>query len=78
MKNSAPTCDRLPAASLLKSSAIILHPLTRGEELSTDLDNTEHNWYFSQARSAVFLRMALLATLVQRIGHIMDTPETEA
>lgn len=66
---------RLSAASPLKPGAIVLHPLARGEELSTDLDDTEHNWYFAQARGAVFVRMALLTTLVQRIHQVMDTPE---
>jgi len=49
----------------LKKGAIIMHPLARGKELSTDLDNTSHNWYFAQARGAVFIRMALLTCLVQ-------------
>ncbi len=65
---------RLSAASPLKKGSIILHPLARGEELSTDLDDTEHNWYFAQARGAVFIRMALLTTLTQRIHRVMDTP----
>ncbi|MDH5326036.1 MAG: aspartate carbamoyltransferase [Gammaproteobacteria bacterium] len=51
--------------SPLKPGAIVMHPLARGEELSTDLDDTNHNWYFAQARSAVFIRMALLTCLVQ-------------
>ncbi|GAA0357121.1 aspartate carbamoyltransferase [Bowmanella denitrificans] len=62
----------LDAASPLKPEAIILHPLARGEELSTDLDNTHHNWYFSQARGAVFLRMALLTCLVKRAELVLD------
>lgn len=55
---------RLDRKSKLKKNAIILHPLARGEELSTDLDKTEHNWYFDQARGAVFIRMALLTCYV--------------
>jgi aspartate carbamoyltransferase catalytic subunit len=55
----------LNANSPLKSSAIVMHPLARGAELSTDLDDTPHNWYFAQARSAVYVRMALLTCLVQ-------------
>lgn len=51
--------------SPLKKDAIILHPLARGEELSTALDNTPHNWYFAQARGAVFMRMALLSTIMR-------------
>ena len=65
---------RLSAKSPLKPGAIILHPLARGEELSTDLDATEHNWYFAQARGAVFIRMALLTALVHRIHQVMDAP----
>ncbi|MEJ2346809.1 MAG: aspartate carbamoyltransferase [Gammaproteobacteria bacterium] len=65
---------RLSRSSPLKPRSIILHPLARGEELSTDLDETEHNWYFAQARGAVFIRMALLTTLTQRIHRVMDAP----
>jgi aspartate carbamoyltransferase catalytic subunit len=56
---------KLSKSSPLKKEAIILHPLARGEELSTDLDNTNHNWYFAQARGAVFARMALMSSLVR-------------
>ena len=56
---------KLSKKSPFKPNAIVLHPLARGDELSTDLDDTSHNWYFAQARSAVFIRMALLTCLVQ-------------
>jgi aspartate carbamoyltransferase catalytic subunit len=56
---------KLSKDSPLKPDAIVLHPLARGKELATDLDDTNHNWYFAQARSAVFIRMALLTCLVQ-------------
>lgn len=62
----------LTEKSPLKKDAIILHPLARGEELSTALDHTSHNWYFSQARGAVFLRMALLTCMVERAERVMD------
>jgi len=55
---------KLSKDSPFKPDAIVMHPLARGEELSTDLDNTPHNWYFAQARSAVFIRMALLTCLI--------------
>ena len=55
-----------------KPEAIVLHPLARGPELSTCLDATPHNWYFSQARGAVFLRMALLTCMVNRAERVMD------
>ncbi len=63
---------QISANSPLKEDAIVLHPLARGEELSTDLDDTHHNWYFSQARGAVFLRMALLTCMVERTERVMD------
>ncbi len=50
--------------SPLKPDAIVLHPLARGKELATDLDDTSHNWYFAQARGAVYMRMALLTCYV--------------
>ena len=56
---------RLSRQSPLKPGAIVLHPLARGEELARDLDDTPHNWYFAQARGAVFVRMALLAALLK-------------
>ena len=55
---------RLDKNSPIKDGAIILHPLARGEELSAELDDTIHNWYFDQARGAVFMRMALLTCYV--------------
>ncbi len=63
---------KLDKDSALKDDAIILHPLARGDELSTDLDETPHNWYFSQARGAVFLRMALLTCMVERTERVLD------
>ena len=56
---------KLDASSPLQPSAIVMHPLARGEELSRELDDTPHNWYFAQARGAVFIRMALLAALLK-------------
>lgn len=55
----------LNAKSPLKKGAIVLHPLARGDELDVSLDKTEHNWYFAQARGAVYMRMALLSTIMR-------------
>lgn len=65
---------QLSANDPLKPGAIILHPLARGPELDTSLDSTPFNWYFAQARGAVFVRMALLTCLVQRISQVLDAP----
>lgn len=56
---------RLHEGSPFKPGAIVLHPLARGEELDPDLDPTPHNWYFAQARGAVFVRMALLSAMLK-------------
>ncbi len=68
---------KLSGASPLKKGAIVLHPLARGEELDESLDKTPHNWYFAQARGAVFARMALLTCLVQRVTTVVDAPLPE-
>lgn len=58
---------RLNAATRLKKDAVILHPLARGAELDTSLDDTPHNLYFNQADGAVFIRQALLLALFDRL-----------
>jgi aspartate carbamoyltransferase catalytic subunit len=55
----------LSADSNFKPGAIVLHPLARGAELDRSLDDTAHNWYFAQARGAVFVRMALLSAMLK-------------
>jgi len=55
----------LNADSDFKPGAIVLHPLARGAELDRSLDDTPHNWYFAQARGAVFIRMALLSAMLK-------------
>ena len=56
---------RLDSSSPFKPGAIVLHPLARGEELDRSLDKTPYNWYFAQARGAVFIRMALLSAILK-------------
>lgn len=55
----------LDSRAPLKKDAMVMHPLARGPELSPGLDSTTHNWYFAQAHGAVFVRMALLATVLK-------------
>ncbi|MFI3326063.1 MAG: aspartate carbamoyltransferase [Clostridia bacterium] len=42
----------------------ILHPLPRVNEISTEIDNDDRAVYFQQARNGVFVRMALIMTLL--------------
>lgn len=44
-----------------KETMIILHPLPRVNEISTDLDDTKHCLYFKQAANGVPVRQALLS-----------------
>lgn len=61
---------KLDGNSSLKSGAVVMHPLARNEELSTDLDDSDHNLYFAQAAGAVFLRQALLTAILGRLDRI--------
>lgn len=63
---------KLDRSSTLKKDAVIMHPLARNDELSTDLDNSDHNLYFAQAAGAVFMRQALLTTVLDRLDRITD------
>ncbi|MBK1831380.1 hypothetical protein JIN77_11625 [Verrucomicrobiaceae bacterium R5-34] len=66
---------KLNAESPLKDSAVILHPLARLDELDTSLDKTQHNLYFSQAHGAVFIRQALLMSVLGRLDTLPDFDE---
>tara|TARA_B100001093_G_scaffold80126_1_gene71530 strand:- start:25242 stop:26111 length:870 start_codon:yes stop_codon:yes gene_type:complete len=50
-----------------KENLIIMHPLPRNEELSTDLDNNPKSKYFQQVENGVFVRMAILFNLIKYI-----------
>lgn len=43
---------------------IVLHPLPRNEEISTDIDDDERARYFKQAENGMWVRMALLAKIL--------------
>ncbi|MCB0279152.1 MAG: aspartate carbamoyltransferase [Calditrichaeota bacterium] len=61
---------RLDKNSRLKKDAVVLHPLARLDELDTNLDNTTHNLYFTQAHGAVFIRQALLIAIQNRLDRL--------
>ena len=48
----------------LNPSAIVLHPLPRVDEISTDVDADPRSAYFRQAHNGVFIRMALLESVI--------------
>ncbi|WP_319371812.1 aspartate carbamoyltransferase [uncultured Ilyobacter sp.] len=53
-----------------KENMIIMHPLPRVDEISTDLDDTKHALYFKQASNGVPVRMAMLAMVLGRENQI--------
>ena len=56
-------CDRL-----LASDTLLLHPLPRGLELPTSFDGLPQAHYFDQVRMGKYVRMALLAYLLQPVS----------
>lgn len=47
-----------------KSNLKILHPLPRVNEITTDVDDNPKAYYFTQALNGVFIRQALLASIL--------------
>jgi len=55
---------------LMKPNAIIMHPLPRVDEITSEVDNDERAAYFRQAYNGLFVRMALLKVLLEE-KHLM-------
>ena len=47
-----------------KETMKVLHPLPRVNEIHTDVDASPHAYYFKQARNGVFVRMAILSSIL--------------
>ena len=54
----------LSLKSPFKPGAVLLHPFPRSGGVAQELDETEYNWYFTQARGGVFVRMAIFNALI--------------
>lgn len=55
------------SASMLdgcKKNMKILHPLPRVNEITTDVDQTPHAYYFQQAQNGVYVRQALISLIL--------------
>ncbi|HKM35698.1 MAG TPA: aspartate carbamoyltransferase [Lachnospiraceae bacterium] len=50
---------------LAKPDMLILHPLPRVNEISVEVDNDPRAVYFKQAKFGVYIRMALILTLLE-------------
>ena len=49
---------------LAPKKMLVLHPLPRVNEISVEVDNDERAAYFKQAQYGVYIRMALILTLL--------------
>jgi aspartate carbamoyltransferase catalytic subunit len=50
---------------LAKDDMMVLHPLPRVNEISVEVDNDPRAAYFKQAQNGVYIRMALMLTLLE-------------
>ena len=63
------TADHL---KILKTDAIVMHPLPRRGEISADVDGDPRAMYWRQMRNGMWIRAALIAQIFERDGEIRD------
>jgi len=56
--------DFLEALEYFKPGCMVLSPVILNQEFSDQLNDSPYNGYFAQARGAVYLRMALLGSII--------------
>lgn len=56
----------------LKKNAIIMHPLPRRNEISSDVDNDSRAWYWKQEINGLWMRTAMIAHLFKEDGYILN------
>ena len=55
---------------LAREDMLVLHPLPRVNEIATEIDDDPRAVYFKQAKFGVYVRMALIMTLLKEAGKI--------
>ncbi len=53
--------------ALAKKDMMVLHPLPRVNEISVEVDDDERAMYFKQVRYGMYIRMALILTLLELV-----------
>jgi aspartate carbamoyltransferase catalytic subunit len=56
--------------ALAREDMLVMHPLPRVNEISTEVDNDPRAVYFKQAELGVYIRMALILTLLREAGKV--------
>ena len=59
--------------ALAKETMMVLHPLPRVNEISVEVDNDKRAAYFKQAQYGVYVRMALIMTLLGLADGILES-----
>lgn len=54
--------------SLARKDMILMHPLPRVNEIPEEVDTDDRAYYFRQVQNGLYIRMALLAAVMDRIG----------
>ena len=44
-----------------KKDVVIMHPLSRVNEISTDVDDLSNAWYLRQMKHGIYTRMVIIA-----------------
>ncbi|GAA6233332.1 CAD protein isoform X1, partial [Lates japonicus] len=52
--------------TVAKKKMVVMHPLPRVNEISVEVDTDPRAAYFRQAENGMYIRMALLATVLGR------------
>lgn len=52
---------------MLRTTARILHPLPRVDEIAADIDDDERAAYFRQVKNGLYIRMALIADILKGV-----------
>ena len=56
----------------VKQNAIIMHPLPRNNEINSEIDNDSRCKYFTQLEDGVYLRMAIINSLINSSSEYVD------
>lgn len=51
----------------VKDNFILLHPLPRVNEITTDVDSMPYAYYFQQAKNGVFMRQAIISKIMKLV-----------
>jgi aspartate carbamoyltransferase catalytic subunit len=65
-------CFGLKELELLKSTSVIMHPLPRRNEISTDVDSDPRAVYWRQMRNGMWIRAALIASIFDCDQNILN------